>query len=413
MPMRFLILTQYYPPEVGAPQVRLSAFARALMKHGHEVEVLTALPNYPEGRIFDAYRGRAAITEDIDGVRVRRVWLHAATGSGSGRVLNYLTFSATSLPGLASMARPDVVFVESPPPTLAVTGWLIAKRWGVPMILNISDLWPDSALQLGLLREGTTARAMRRLEAWAYRHADFITAVTDGIRKTLVSEKGVPAEKILFLPNGVDVEVFRPMPADTQLAHELGLVGKTVVLTAGTIGYAHGLEVVLDTADIVRGAPIMFLVVGGGSECSRMKRMAHERKLPNVTFLDARPSDEIPPLYSIASIGLITLRKSPLFEGTRPVRMLAAMACAKPVIYSGAGEGARMLLEAGAGVVVPPEDPERLATAITKMIDEPDVAAEMGARGRTFIEATLSWGAIVDAWLDDLSSRLMLQSGAG
>jgi glycosyltransferase involved in cell wall biosynthesis len=408
MPMRFLILTQYYPPEVGAPQVRLSSFARALMKRGHEVEVVTALPNYPEGRIFEGYRRRAATTEEIDGVRVRRVWLHAATGSGIGRVLNYATFSATSLPALASMPRPDVVFVESPPPTLAVTGWLVAKRWGVPMVLNISDLWPDSALQLGLLREGATARGMRRLEAWAYRHADFITAVTEEIRRTLVSEKGVPREKILFLPNGVDVDVFRPMPPDRKLLGELGLADRRIVLTAGTIGYAHGIEVALDTAELLRDSPITFLIVGGGSERSRLTQLAAERRLSNVVFLDARPSEEIPPLYSIASIGLSTLRDSPLFEGTRPVRMLAAMACGKPVVYSGAGEGARMLLEAQAGVVVPPEDPMRLAAAITKMLDEIETAEDMGRRGRAFIEATLSWHAIVGTWLDDLIGRLSL-----
>ena len=290
--MRFLILTQYYPPEVGAPQVRLSAFARALMKRGHAVEVVTALPNYPEGRIFERYRRRPVMTEEIDGVRVRRVWLHAATGSGIGRMLNYATFSATSLPGLASMPRPDVVFVESPPPTLAVTGWLMAKRWGVPMVLNVSDLWPDSALQLGLLREGATARAMRRLEAWAYQHSTFLTAVTEGVRSALV-EKAVPAEKVLFLPNGVDTELFAPQPFDAALARELGLADQTVVLTAGTMGYGAGLDVVLDAADRLRDQPIAFILAGAGSERDRLRRSAHERGLTNVRFVDPLPPADV------------------------------------------------------------------------------------------------------------------------
>lgn len=404
--MRFLILSQYYPPEVGAPQVRLAAFAHALMKRGHEVEVVTALPNYPLGQIFPEYRGRPSHAEVIDGVRVRRVWLYAANGSGMTRMLNYLSFTAASLPALASMRRPDVVFVESPPPTLAVTGWLMARRWNVPMVLNISDLWPDSALQLGLLRDGASARAAARLEAWAYRHAFFVTAVTEGIRSALTSAKGVPERKVLFLPNGVDVKTFRPLPRDDALAQTLGVTGRTVVLTAGTMGYAHGLDVALDTAELLRGGPITFLFVGGGSDRERLMHAATDRHLDNVLFLDPRPSDQVPPLYSIASIGLTTLRDSPLFEGTRPVRMLATMACAKPVVYSGAGEGARMLIEADAGVVVPPEDPASLASAITSVIDDPARAEQMGRNGRRFIESRLSWDALVGAWLDELTERM-------
>lgn len=409
--MRFLILTQYYPPEVGAPQVRLSAFARALMKRGHEVEVVTALPNYPEGRIFDGYRRRAVTTEEIDGVRVRRVWLHAATGSGIGRVLSYLTFSAMSLPGLASMPRPDVVFVESPPPTLAVTGWLMAKRWRVPMILNVSDLWPDSALQLGLLREGATARAMRRLEAWAYRHADFITAVTEGIRKILVSEKGVPAEKILFLPNGVDTELFAPQPYDEPLAQELQVSGRAVILSAGTVGYGAGLDVVLDAGMRVSDQPVTFVIAGAGSEHDRLRGAATSRQLTNVQFIGPCSPPDVARLYSIATAGLTTLLDSPLFEGTRPARTLAAMACAKPVLYSGYGEGASLVEQSGAGVVIPPEDGGALANAVCSLIADPAAARAMGRRGRQFVEANLGWEPLVGAWLTQLDYAMHHSAG--
>jgi glycosyltransferase involved in cell wall biosynthesis len=409
MPMRFLILTQYYPPEVGAPQVRLSAFARALMKRGHEVEVVTALPNYPEGRIFEGYRRRAATTEEIDGVRVRRVWLHAATGSGMGRVLNYATFSATSLPALASMPRPDVVFVESPPPTLAVTGWLMAKRWGVPMVLNISDLWPDSALQLGLLREGATARVMRRLEAWAYRHADFVTAVTGGIRDTLRKEKGVPEDKILNLPNGVDTELFRPLHPDSRPWVQPPQADDALVLLAGTIGYGQGVDVVLRAADRLRSRSINFLIVGGGSDIPRLKAMKDELGLDNVSFLGPMPAAEISKVYARASIALVTLRDLPVTEGARPARTLAAMACAKPVVYSGTGEGARMVQEADAGIVVAPEDPEALAAAISQLVDNPKQAAELGTNARRFAEQNLSWDTITGRWLEQLDAALEAQ----
>lgn len=404
--MRFLILTQYYPPEIGAAQLRLSAVARSLTMRGHEVEVVTGMPNYPHGRIADGYRGKAVVTEMLDGVRVRRTWLMPATGSGGKRMLNYLTFTATSLPAGAAMQRPDVVLVESPPLTLAVTGWAIARRWGVPMVLNVSDLWPDSALQLELVRDGAMARAAARLERWAYRRATLINAVTDGIRNALIERKDVPPRKVLFLPNGVDTDVFRPLPRDEALAQALGLADRAVILVAGTMIYAAGLDVVLAAAERLTSRPVTFLLVGGGSERERIGRLVHERSLQNVVMLEPQPPAEIPRLYSIAAAGLMTLRDSPLFEGTRPARILATMACGKPVIYSGAGEGARMVDAAEAGIVVPPQDPDALAGAVAAVVDDPERAAVLGANGRRYVETELSWDRLVGAWLDQLTERL-------
>ena len=403
--MRFLILTQYYPPEVGAAQLRLAAMARALQAAGHEVEVVTALPNYPNGRISDGYRGRIASTEMVDGVRVRRTWLIPATGSGMKRMLNYLSVTAASLPAGASMRRPDVVFVESPPPTLAVTGWAMAKRWNATMVLNISDLWPDSAVQLGLLRDGVVARAAGRLERWAYRHADFVTAVTEGIRSTLMDRKGVPPSKVLFLPNGVDSELFAPLPRDEALAQRLGLAGQSVFLAAGSMTFGAGMDVLVEAARRLAGQPVTFLLVGGGSERERIMRLVKESGLESIRFLEAQPATEIAGLHSIAVAGLMTLLDSPLFEGTRPARVLATMACGKPVVYSGAGEGARIIADADAGVVVAPQDPDALAAAVLEIVDHPERAAALGANGRRYVERELSWDRLVGAWLEELSAR--------
>jgi glycosyltransferase involved in cell wall biosynthesis len=282
----------------------------------------------------------------------------------------------------------------------------MAKRWRVPMILNISDLWPDSALQLGLLREGATARAMRRLESWAYRHADFITAVTQGIRKALVSEKGVPEKKLLFMPNGVDTEVFRPRPFDESLAHELGVDGKAVMLSAGTIGYGAGLDVVLDAAKRLSDQPVAFVLAGAGSERNRLREASTARELTNVHFIGPRTPTDVARLYSIATAGLTTLLDSPLFVGTRPARTLATMACQKPVIYSGAGEGASLVEEAGAGLIVAPEDSEALTNAVCAMLADADTAEEMGRRGRRFVEANLTWDTLVDNWLAQLERAM-------
>jgi glycosyltransferase involved in cell wall biosynthesis len=408
--MRFLILTQYYPPEVGAAQVRLSSVARVLRLRGHDVEVVTALPNYPTGHILPGYRRQLAKTEVIDGIRVRRVWLLPATGSGMARMGNYLSFTATSLAALATMRRPDVIFVESPPPTLAITGWLMARRWNIPFVLNISDLWPDSALELGLIKDGVLARAARRLESWAYGHASFVTAVTAGIRSSLIEEKRVPARKVLFLRNGVDTDLFAPLPSDMSLTSDLGLAGRHVILLAGTVGFGQGIGVVIDAAERLSQRPITFLIAGGGSERERLRHLTSERRITNVQFLDPRPPAEIGSLYSIATAGLVTLRDVPVAEGAVPARTLAAMACAKPVIYSGAGEGARLVAAADAGIVVPPEDPDALAGAVASIVDDPRRAAEMGRNGRALIESRFSWNAIVDAWLSELEAGLLSET---
>ena len=406
MPMRFLILTQYYPPEVGAAQVRLSATVRELVRLGHEVEVVTGMPNYPDGRIQPRYRGRPAVTERADGVTIRRTWLYPATGSGLARMANYASFAATSLAGLGVARRPDVVFVESPPPSLAVPGWLMARRWGAPAVLNVSDLWPDSAIELGLSRGGILLAAARRLERWAYEHADFVTVVTEGMRRTMTTVKDVPPHRVLFLPNGVDPELYRPRPPDAALADRLGIGDRRVVLTAGSMNYAAGLEVALDAAAMLAQRGVILLLVGGGSDRARLETLAKHRHLANVRFLGPVSPEEVAALYSITDIGLMTLADSPLFEGTRPARILPAMASGVPVVYSGRGEGARLLADAGAGLVTPPQDAAALAAAIGQLLDDPQMAARMGSAGRRFVESELSWPRLVGTWLDELQARI-------
>ena len=197
--MRMLILTQFFAPETGAPQTRLGALARELIRLGHEAEVVTAMPNYPAGRIFSAYRGRFYCREDWGGIAIHRVWVHASMGKGAGRLLNYLSFAATSLYALIKSKRPDYIFVESPPLFLAIPAILMARLWRVATILNVADLWPDSVRQLGILKPGIILRAAERLERWAYRRADFVNAVTEGIARTLIEDKSVPGHKLLRL----------------------------------------------------------------------------------------------------------------------------------------------------------------------------------------------------------------------
>jgi colanic acid biosynthesis glycosyl transferase WcaI len=404
--MRFLLLTQYFPPEIAAPQVRLAAMIRELVRCGQEVEVVTAMPNHPVGRIFPEYEKHIYSFETWEGVPVHRVWLYASMGAGLRRMINYGSFAVMCLVGLARAKRPDYIFVESPPLFLSISARLASIRWSVPFIFNVADLWPDSVRELGIMRDGPMLRAAECLERWTYRRASYINAVTEGIRTTLIQKKGVPPEKVLFLPNGVDTQMFRPAPPDEELAQTLGIKGKKLILYAGTHGFVHGLEFVLQAARLLRDRDdIEFLFVGGGSEKHKLMEMASELNLNNVRFLDPVPPDRLARIFTLAQVGLCTLRRCPLFESTRLVKALPSMASGVPVLYSGPGEGARMVSTAEAGLVTDPEDVQAMAAGIIRLVDDATLAKRLGANGRKYVEEHLGWSALVSDWLRQLESR--------
>ena len=405
-PLRIVLLTQYYWPEVGAAQVRLQAIARELMRQGHHVEIITAMPNYPTGRIFDEYRGRISITEHLDGARVRRVWAYPATGTGIRRMFGYATFSLFSFFALITARRPDVVVVESPPLLTALPAILNRVLRRTPFVLLTADLWPDVAVDMGLLGEGVILNSMRWLERVAYERAWKITAVTHGQVETLVADKGVPETKIVLLPNGVDPELFLPGPPSQHAIELLGGSDRRIILYAGTHGHAHGMDIILDAAPTIREHhPEMEIVcVGGGSERARLVEHAEREGIGNVRFLEARPIEEIADLYRASWAGLSTLRPSKSLEAARPSKVFPIMASALPVIYSGDGEGAELVRDAGAGIICRGGDRDALVAAVDQLIEDPDLAVEMGRRGREFVVQHLAWPQIVRSWIEQLGT---------
>lgn len=401
--MRFLILTQYFPPETGAPQVRLAAMIRELLRLGHAVEVVTALPNYPHGEIFSDYRGRFYRQEEWEGVRVHRVWMYAATGAGIKRLLNYFSFMITAFWGLRKAQKPDYLFVESPPLFLGMTGYWVAKRWKVPFIFNVADLWPDSVKELGLMRDGLALRLAENLEAWLYRKANYVTALNDSLYQIIINDKQVPADKVLLLPNGVDIQLFQPLPAEAAFRASLGLPeDKSLILYAGTHGYAHGMEVILEAAQLLTDTNVLFLCVGGGSEKNRIQQLSEQKGLSNVLFWSPHPPEFIARLYSLALAGIVTFRNFPGVECIRPAKMLPIMACGKPVLLSSAGEGARLVAAANAGIVVAPGDSNGLAEAVRRLLNDSDYAEQLGQNGRAYAEKHLKWSIVVADWLQQL-----------
>ena len=409
--MRFLILTQYFPPEIGGAMTRLKSFALELLRQGHEVEVVTSMPNYPRGEFFAGYKNAFYKKELLDGSTVHRVWLYPAVGSVLKRMLNYTSFSLTCLYGLLRARRPDYLFVESPPLFLSFPAFLAGIFWRAPFIFNVADLWPDVIVDSGFMEEGFIIRRLRAVEHWSYRRAAHVNTVTDWLMSVLVEKKSVPEEKLLFLPNGVDTRKFRPSPPDEDLKKRLGLASKQIVLWAGTLGYAHGLDKVLEAAKLLEARKeLHFLFVGDGSARGALLRLKQELRLTNATFLDPVSLDEVPAYYSICFCGLSSLIDIPLFEGARPSKLFPILASGKPLLFVGKGESARLVQSSQGGMVVPPGDPQQLAEAILHLADNPALCASLGENGRRFAEDHLDWSLLVSRWLRHLTSGQAPQS---
>ena len=400
--MRFLILSQYFPPEIGGPQTRLAAMARELVRLGHDVEVVTALPNYPTGRVFPAFRRTFYRHERWEEISVHRVWLYAAIGRGLKRMWNYLSFALSSFFGLLRSRRPDYIFVESPPLILSVPAFVMSRFWRVPFIFNVSDLWPESAVEMEIVTSKFLIAAARLLESWTYRKAGYVNAVTNGIRESL-RVKGVPKSKLLFLPNGVDVELFKPAPPDNAFKQSLGLEGKKIVFYQGSLGYAQGLEVVLSAAKLLENdSNIHFLFVGDGSRKADLEKLSENLALSNTTFMNPVALEELPRFFSIAACGLVSLRNLPLFRGARPSKIFPIMSSGKPVVFMGDGEAARLIRAARGGVVLSFGEPQVLAQVLRQLVDRPDIAEELGKNGRRYVEEHMRWSGLIRDWLAEL-----------
>jgi colanic acid biosynthesis glycosyl transferase WcaI len=400
---RWLILTQYYPPEIGAPQIRLSSLAKELVRYGIEVEVLTAMPNYPAGRVFPGYGGRLAMRETVAGIPVRRVWVYAATGkSALMRLANYLSFTLAALVAALCGPRPDVMFVESQPLSLGAVAVLMKWLRGVPYIYNVPDLQIDVARQLGFMSNGAFLRVALALENFFLQRSWKVSTVTDQFIRHF-EERGIPRSQITFLPNGADGDFLRPRNPDDEMVSRWNLKGKKVFAYVGTHAFYHGLDTLLDAAAVLLRThdDIAFLLVGNGPERERLKRLAAERGLTNVVF-GTSPYEEMDRLYSVAYASVATLRRMNVARGMRLSKVYPALSCGVPVVYAGEGESADIILREGCGVTVEPEQPELLASAISALAANELMRAEMSRRGRALIEREYTWASIVSRWLKEI-----------
>ncbi len=400
-PLNFIFLTQYYPPEPGAASLRLEAMAQELTRRGHHVTVLTAMPHHLG--VLSHKKFEWMIQEEIRGIRVIRTWIWrvAPTRKFWWRLLNYFSFVVSSAFGLRQLNRPDYLLIESPPLFLGITGRWYAKKYHVPYILSVSDLWPESAMALGLVKNPLLIALTKRLELSLYRGACYVSTVTEGIRQAVIASGTIDSNRVLFFPNGVDLDRFPQVSPQKTLIEKFGGRGKKIFLYPGTLGYAQGLEVIIQAAKELEGNErISFVLVGDGPmKQSLMNHVRHEH-LTNVFFEDLQPVENIPQYFAIACAVVVPLRKHPLFHGARPSKVFPAWSAKVPIIYVGEGEMADLVIHSGGGLVVPPEDGKALALAVMHLANMARGDwLQMGYKGWAFTRDHYTWQHIADEWL--------------
>lgn len=382
--LRILILAQYYDP---VPVSKPGDVARWLSAHGHDVSVLTGLPNYPNGVLAKGYRLVPFMRERLDGLLVRRVYEVPYHGtSAAGRMLNYGSFMLTGSLAAALITRPDAVYVWHPPLTVGVVASVLSAFRSVPFIYDVQDIWPDSAVMSGMLSEGRTTALLRKLETWSYRRASHVLVVTDAAKRNL-GAKGVPLQKVSVLPHWADPSFFvAPTESARSWARRfLERDRRFIVTFAGNVGLLQGLDVLLDAAQRLATSRIEFRVVGDGSDRPRLVQRAASLGLGNVKFLGPRPPSDMPAIFAESDALLVHLRPGPLSDLIVPSKTQAYLAAGRPIVAALDGPGAQIVREAGAGIVVPPDEPGRLAAAVEELSLLPaNQLAEMGSRGQSY-----------------------------
>ncbi len=379
---------------MGAPQARIAALARGLHDRGHEVTVHTGFPNYPDGAIRAPYRNRPWLVED-GAVRVVRSAVYPAPNRGFARRLANHASLALSALAVAPLAGPaDAVVVETPPLFLAGAAIGYARLKRAPLVLHVSDLWPDSAVELGALRRPRLIGVARGLESACYRAATAIVCPTRGI-EGILSARPEAGTRVHWIAPSVDTERFLSVPPLEPRRR----AGPFRVLYAGTIGISQGIDTLIEAAAILEDrVPVEVVIAGDGAEAPALGRRLTERGPANVRLIGPVPHDQIPGLYAEAEAAAVLLRDRPLFRRALPTKIFEAMGAGRPVLLSVGGEAADLIAEGSCGVAVPPDRPDRLAAAIAELAGDGVRAARLGAAGRRLAIGRFARRHALDQW---------------
>lgn len=383
--MKILFLTDNFPPEVNAPASRTFEHCRQWAAAGHQVTVITGAPNFPMGKVYPGYANRLWQTEEMEGIRVIRVWTFITANKGfAKRIVDYTSYMAAAILAAPFVRRPDIVVATSPLLFTAMAGCVVGAMKRIPFVFELRDIWPESIKAVGAMGDSAVIRFFERIEMALYRRAALIVSLTRSFKRRLV-ERGVEAGKIEIVTNGVDLQRFHPMEKDPALERELGVAGKFTAGYIGTHGMAHALGTLLEAAEILRrrpdGADVHLLLIGAGAEKENLEAEARRRGLDNVTFVPPVPKEEIARHWALLDATVIHLRRTPLFETVIPSKLFEAMGMGIPVLMGVAGEAAGIVESEGVGLCFTPEDASALVETLLRLKKDATLRRRLSANG--------------------------------
>lgn len=413
--VKILYVSQYFPPEMGAPAARASELAHHWSQAGHEVSVLTGFPNHPTGVVPPEWRARLrrlVYQEKVGRVNVFRTWVWPLPNRKSHeRMRNYTSFClSAALRGL-TLPRPDVIIATSPQLLVGLAGWWSAFSRQIPFVFEVRDLWPESLAAVGVGGEDSLLHHfLAAIARFLYERANRIVVVTPAFKDRLIEDWRVPADKISIVENGVETELFAPAPpsATLELRKQLNAEGKFLISYIGTMGNAHGLETLLDAAFQLQdqNPEVLFLLLGEGAEKDRIRSLAQTRGLANVQFLDQQPRERIPAFITASDACLVLLKKTDVFKTVIPTKMLEFMSCARAVILGVDGQARQIVEDASAGIAIEPENPGALVAAIQQLQANRELGRTMGQKGREYIVKKFSRASTAEKYIKVLNTTV-------
>ncbi len=389
--MKILFFCHYFPPEVNAPATRTYEHCRRWVDAGHDVTVVTCVPNCPDGIVFDGYKNRwRRQVENVDGIRVVRVWTFLASNSGKiRRIINYLSYQISGMITSLFLPKPDVVIATSPQFFCGWTGIWVARWKRCPMVLEVRDIWPESISAVGAIGKGRATRVLEWLERRMYQAATYIIAVGDGYKEKIISRAPEVKDRISVVTNGVSADQFAPAEKDDRIVDRYGLKGKFICSYIGTVGMAHGLDVVIRAATRIQALgrnDIAFLIVGDGARRELLVEQArNERVSSMVVFPGLLPKSDMPGILATSDCCLIHLKGEELFGTVIPSKIFETMAMQRPIIMGVRGPALQIVLDAGGGEPMEPDNDEQLANIVMRMADNREATKEIGRNARDYV----------------------------